>query len=91
MTHAYFWHDEEGQEPALFTHIASHEVGTKWWPKDSGLLAGVKEYITWLEQSAKISLQIWPEHCLDESEGCEIGMGNIFISTSSSFTSSSFF
>ena len=72
IAHAMFWVDRNGHKPNPFTTITYQDVLTGTWrPRDTD--PEVKEWCLYytksLERKGRMTLTIWPEHCIIGSRG----------------------
>jgi nicotinamidase-related amidase len=72
IAHAMFWIDEKGNHPSPFTPITFQDVKTgKWRPREESedLMDWCLYYTKALERKGRMTLTIWPEHCIIGSRG----------------------
>lgn len=71
ISHPGFWKDKEGNIPAPFTQIVPEDVlKGNWKPIQNEV--EVKQYIQNLYQQGEYPHVIWPEHCIEGTEGVAI-------------------
>ena len=72
IAHAMFWVDQKGNRPQPFTQITYQDVVNEvWLPRDDS--QEVKDwclhYTKALERKGRMTLTIWPEHCIIGTRG----------------------
>ena len=72
VAHPLFWWNKEGKNPKPFTIISSIDIKNNIWePRNffPNIKEKMLEYVCKLEEKGKLSLCIWPPHCLIGSIG----------------------
>jgi nicotinamidase-related amidase len=72
IAHAVFWVDKKGNKPAPFTTITYKDVVDRvWLPRDDSaeILKWCKKYTKALERKGRMTLTIWPDHCIIGTKG----------------------
>lgn len=73
IAHKLWWVDQNGNHPSNFTQITVSDVENKVW-----MAADPKEqdysyfYVKKLLENNKYQLTIWPDHCIDNTEGHKV-------------------
>lgn len=74
IAHPAFWHDRAGRNPRPFTVIYAEDLKQERWIPFVGK-ERARMYLRRLENERASVHTIWPEHCIDGSEGSAIVEG----------------
>eukprot|EP01038_Epipyxis_sp_PR26KG_P005581 gene5581-7706_t len=72
IAHAIFWRNDAGEHPGVFTVITYEQIAKReWYPVDPDpeLYEWTKHYTKVLRRKGRLTLTIWPEHCIIGSRG----------------------
>jgi nicotinamidase-related amidase len=72
IAHAEFWVGQKGNRPAPFTSITYKDVVNEVWrPRDDSpvIVEWCKSYTKALERKGRMTLTIWPNHCIIGTRG----------------------
>ena len=72
IAHAAFWVDKKGNKPALFTTITYKDIVNEvWLPRDDNpeTVEWCLTYTKALERKGRMTLTIWPDHCIIGTKG----------------------
>ena len=72
IAHAAFWIDKKGNKPALFTTITYKDIVNEvWLPRDDSpeTVEWCLTYTKALERKGRMTLTIWPDHCIIGTKG----------------------
>lgn len=73
IAHNAWWVDNEGKHPEPFTLITVQDVENgKWKAAKRELQEHANFYVKKLEQQNKYKLLIWPNHCIEGTEGHKV-------------------
>lgn len=73
IAHKAWWKNEKGQHPADYTIISVEDVETgKWKPVDEKEQEYALFYVKELQKNNKYKLMVWPDHCIEGTEGHKV-------------------
>lgn len=70
IAHRSYWVNSNGEHPAPFTEITLKDFEQrKYFPVDEEKNNWVRNYLSKLADDGKYKLMIWPEHCIENTNG----------------------
>lgn len=73
IAHRAYWIDENNNHPDVFTQITLKDfLNKKYRPVDSSKNKWVKHYLEQLEAGGRYTLMVWPDHCINGTEGHQV-------------------
>lgn len=73
IAHKAWWKDENGKHPNDYTIISVEDVQSgKWRPVDEKEQDYALFYVKELQKNNKYKLMVWPDHCIDGTEGHKV-------------------
>ena len=70
---SHFWINNSGEHPLPYMIISNNDIiEKKWYPVDMNRYEYCQSYTKQLEAKGRFQLVIWPNHCIQGSNGHEI-------------------